>query len=138
MPDNIRIVCGVEGYEDCWIEYDASRWGLGVYAQLWGELKINQVVTEFIPRYSVAWYMHDDDGVLIVHPGPGATSITWQSVWNQFGIESSRFLFVWLWSSSLAAINEAMTLSPKSVGGGSDDGTRVQENAERRESVPAG
>lgn len=138
MPGNVRVVCGVKGYEDCWIEYDASRWGLGVYAQLWGELKINQVITEFIPRHSVAWHMHDADDVLIVHPGPDATSILWQSIWDQFDVESSRVLFTWLWSSSIAAINEAMTLSPKSSGDGANDGAGIQEDTERGESQPAG
>jgi hypothetical protein len=137
MPEKekqkVRIVCALEGYKDCWIEYDVSSWGLGMYARLWGQLKINQILTQFIPQYCAAWHMHDGNGTAIAHPGPDAGDLTWQTVWNQFSVETSRILFPWLWSSALAAVNEAMALSPKSVGDGAGDGGGAQGAAERGE-----
>jgi hypothetical protein len=140
MPENeqkVRIVCALEGYEDCWIEYDVSKWGLGVYTRLWGGMNINRVMTQFLPQYCTAWHLHSD-GTLVSHPGLEASDLVWQTVWDQFSVEASRTLFVWLYSSALAAVNEAMTLSPKSAGDDASNGTGAQGTAERGEGDAAG
>jgi hypothetical protein len=139
MPKNevqkVRIVCPVAGYEEFWIEYDVSEWGIGTYLRLHSdEMSIAQVLREFIPRYSIDWQIINADGAAIKHPGPGRTEILWQEIWDSFGVEL-RELFSWFWMSAISAMSQAMTLSkkrpaPDSGAGAGEDGAAGRDEGE--------
>ena len=129
----IRTVCGLDGYEDIWIEYDVSGWGLGMYYNLHADLTKPQVLTEFIPRHSVAWHMENRDGTVIPHPGLHASEAAWAATWKQLDVTTGRTIFNWLTVSVFQAMQEAMALPPKSAGddkgvGRSAEGDSVGES----------
>ena len=105
----VKTVCTEDGFEDLWIEYDASSWGIGTYNYVYGTLRPSQLVTDFVPRYSVAWHMRNQDGTIITHPGKDASKIVWSNIWNQFDVATGRAIQRWLIVSVLVAIEEAGT-----------------------------
>ena len=128
MPKQIvRVVCDVEGYEEFWIEYDVSGWGLDVFTSL-PFTPFPQVVRNFIPEHSVNWHIVADDGAVVPHPGPGHTDILWDSIWKQIGPETGKAIYRWLALSSIMAMGQASTPSKKRPGG--DQGTRGDEEGD--------
>lgn len=121
QEQRVKVVCFAEGYEDLWIEYDVSSWGMGVYADLHGSMTIPQVVTEFIPKYSTDWHIINKDGTVIAHPGRKASKESWLAVWRGLDVETSRAIYSWLWLSSLTALQESLALPPKSSVNGQND-----------------
>ena len=128
-PQIVRIVCTVPKFEDYWIEYDVSAWNMGVFVRVHKTLSIAQAVTDFIPEYSVAWHVKNQDGKAIVHPGPKASEEAWLTVWDSFDVTTSRALNTWLWVSILLALQEANSLEPKSAADDSSDGAGTQDAA---------
>jgi hypothetical protein len=133
MTEIVRVVCTIDGYEDLWIEYDVADWGLGVYTFLHADITIPKVVTEFIPEHSVAWHIRNTDGSVVRHPGAGANEARWRTIWDAFDTPTSRALFPWLWVSALMALQESMSLSPKSADNGTGDRAGTEELVDGRE-----
>ena len=128
MPKQIvRVVCDVEGYEEFWIEYDVSDWGLDIFTSL-PFTPFPQVVRAFIPAHSVNWHIVADDGAIVPHPGPGHTEILWASIWKQIGPETGKALYRWLALSTIVAMGQASMPSKKSAGG--DQGPRGDEEGD--------
>ena len=127
----IRTVCGLEGFEDIWIEYDVSDWGLGMYYELHSDLTRPQIITEFIPKNTVAWHMENRDGTVIPHPGvysaDGELDGKWAATWKHLDVETGRTIFDWLTVSVFEAMMEAMALPPKSARDGSSSGAKKKE-----------
>jgi len=118
----VKITCTAEGYENLWVEFDVTDWGLGVYFRLYKTLNIPDVITEFIPQYSCNWHMVDEKGTAIKHPGRDASDEVWMNVYEQLGVETSRAIHGWLWAAALMAYQESLSLSPKSLGGNKGGG----------------
>ena len=123
MPERVRTVCTVEGYEDFWLEWDVSEWNIGVYVEVTKHMMPMEVITDFIPRYSVDWKIANQDGTFIAHPGPNASKDVWLNVWKQLDVTTSRALFLWLWVSVLNTLEESMALPPKSEADDSAEST---------------
>jgi hypothetical protein len=123
QEQRVKVVCFADGFEDLWIEYDVSKWGGGVYADLHGQITIPQVVTEFIPEYSTDWHIKTADGTVVAHPGRKASKETWLNVWHQIEPETFRAIYPWIWMSTLTALQESLALPPKSAVDDQDDGT---------------
>lgn len=131
MPDKIKLVCTAENYGDLWIEYDVSTWTLFDYVELNEETTVRGIIIDWIPRYSTAWHMRNSKGEVIAHPGKGSSKQMWMTVWRQFDVEASRALFGWLWLSALFAMQEAMSLPPKSLEGNTGESGGAGEVAGR-------
>ena len=125
----VRVVCTVPGFEKYWIEYDVSSWNLGVFVHVHKQLSIAQAVTDFIPEYSTNWHVENEDGTVIMHPGPKANEEAWLTVWQSFDVHTSRKLNTWLWVSILLALTEANALDSKSATTDPGDGAGVQDAA---------
>ena len=125
----VRIVCTVPEFEDYWIEYNVAAWNMGVFVRVHKTLSIAQAVTDFIPEYSTAWHILNQDGKAIRHPGPNASEDAWLTVWDSFDVLTSRRLYVWLWTSILLALQEANALDPKSASDDSGEGAGAEDAA---------
>lgn len=126
----VKITCTAEGYENLWVEFDVTDWGLGVYFRLYKTLNIPEVITEFIPQYSTNWHMVDADGKAIKHPGRGASDEVWATVLDQFDVDTSRAIHGWLWTAALLAYQESLSFSPKSSGGNKGGGGSARREKE--------
>jgi hypothetical protein len=121
MPKTIiRINCDVEGYEDFWIDYDVTGWGIDIATSVPYTARFS-LLRNFIPKHSVNWYVKSDDGAAIKHPGPGKTDILWQSIWKQLGPKTGQALALWFCMSAYSAVGEWLDPSPKSETNGETD-----------------
>ena len=123
----VKVPCTVEGYENFWISYDVTTWGMAEYVEI-PHTPLYDIVYEVIPRYSVNWYIKSDDGEIIAHPGQDASRKAWINVWRSIGVETGRAIRPWLSFSALTALGEAMSLPPKS-----DDSSTSGGRGENRE-----
>ena len=127
----VKLFCTVEGYEDAWIEYDVASWGFGMYNRVFAGLNFGSVVSEFVPAHSLDWSIANADGTAISHPGhiedEEQRAEVWQTVWEQFDVETSRAIFDWMGFSPLLAAQEALRLPPKSAANGKGDGGGAQD-----------
>jgi len=110
----VRIQCDVEGYEEFWIEYDVSTWGIDILTSI-PYLPLYEVVSVFIPQHSIDWFVIGDDGAQINHPGPGKSKILWSSIWRNVGPVTGQALWRWLGVSVFSAMGEAITPDLKSA-----------------------
>ena len=125
--ERVRIVCDEDLCKGFWIEYDVSRWNFGVFYVLHKQMSVNQIVTEFIPQYTTAWHIRNQDGTVIAHPGIDASEEAWVAVWNQFDVPTTRAIFSWLWLSTLLAWSEAQALESKRTSDDSGDSSGPQD-----------
>lgn len=131
MPEkHAKIVCGVEGYTDIWIQLNVTDWGLHEFIDIptctWMER-----IQKYIPKYAVDWHMVADDGAIIPLPKTKIYDSLWQQAFKRIGSRTSQAIWTWLQAVAITAVGEAMTPSPKSESG--DDG-----NGDGDEPQPAG
>lgn len=113
----VRILCDVEGYGEFWIEYDVSTWTIEDFVTIPLQSAFGAVFN-YVAKYVVAWNIIGDDGAIVPCPVRGAPWEMWQQSLGQIGPKTSRDIYVWLWSSVLAALTVASTPQPKSDAGG--------------------
>jgi hypothetical protein len=133
----VQVNCTVEGYEDIWLKYDVTDWGVGVFTDL-PFRSFAWTVRYFIPENCVDWLMRNDGGDIIAHPGSKASEEVWAEVWKSLGPETSRAIYHWLALSALVASGEAMDLPPKSLADGPGAGPGAQDAAGRNADESAG
>lgn len=125
-PQTVRIMCDLDGFDDCWVEFDVSEWGYAEYLDMWTSA-FPLVTMRYFEPHSTNWRMVSSDGVVVKHPGRGATRITWTSIYRALGVENSRKLGNWFATACLMAANEALAIDPKSLGNDSGKSAGVQE-----------
>ena len=106
-----RYACDVEGYEDAWIEFDTSTWGI---AEILDIPYIGHIerIRKYVPLYATNWHFKGQDGATIPFPKSTEYDIAWQLAFKRLGA-NSRNLWVWLGDSIVAALNEVI-VPPKS------------------------
>ena len=123
----VRILCDVEGYEECWAEIDVTTWGYAEYLDIWTSA-FPLVAIKYFEPYCFAWHVVNDEGTVIAHPGPNADRERWTRVYQQLGVEASRALGDWFPKVCVLAAAEAQQLTPKRIsndssGSGGEEGT---------------
>ena len=121
QPRRIRVHCDIEGYEELWVEYDVSGWGFDVFVGM-PSTSMFRVVTQYLEKDSVDWFIRSDEGTEIKHPGRGAARPVWDAVYKSIGPVTSQDIWLWFASSAFAALGEASIPSKKSSRGNRGDG----------------
>ena len=116
----IRVVCGKEGHEGDWVEFDTSAWTLADYREMY-YASLPECLQRWVEKDSTSWLLTGPNSAAVAHPGRGAARSLWLAAYRQLGDEGLA-LAQWLALSSLIAINQRMENAKKSSDGSAPAG----------------